>query len=461
MEKLVLTAWIGQTVRNLLFGSAISELRKTFDVIVVSPYSKELQAIDFKNNHGGEICFERLKVPRWRLPQAQGWLITILYRWGIYSLWQVHQPISPKKWITKWRKDNLARHYLDCLGGAFITYLRSNVGDDHDWIRDIVYLSPLRGQFASAKVFLFSTTDLPKDQALAYSCKRLGIPFVILVHSWDILPARGVLPARPNRLMVWNHFMKEDATTIHKIPRECIDIVGVPQYETYRRLSHCVDEGSFRDRLQIPHRASVLTYTCSAEWVVPDEYDLISVLLEAIQDDRFGEAVLVIRLLPGGSRNKKYADQFAGTNLPIRLDHPDDSFAAMDAGSVGSRESMMKFVELMKFSNIVVNVASTITLDAILFDRPIICPKFGFHDRQKDWNSVNNVYGSSHFQRVIDFNAVSLPTDVAQLYEDIVVSIENPSLRSEERKILAKQMMPDVPTGRLIKESVRRAALTR
>ena len=461
MEKLVLTAWIGQTVRNLLFGSVISELRKTFDVIVVSPYSKELQAIVYDNNHGGKVSYERLKVPRWRLPKFQGWLITILYRWGIYALWQVHQSASPKKWIIKWRKDNLIRHYLDCLGGAFITYLRSNVGDDQDWVRDIVYLSPIRSQFASARVFLFSTTDLPKDQALAYSCKRLGIPFVILVHSWDILPARGVLPTRPNRLLVWNNFMQEDATIIHKIPEECIDVVGVPQYETYRRLSHCVDEEVFRDRLQIPYTASVLTYTCSAEWVVPDEYDLISVLLEAIRDDRFGETVLVIRLLPGGSRNKKYADQFADTNLPIRLDHPDDSFAAMDAGSAGSRESTMKFVELMKFSNVVVNVASTITLDAILFDRPIICPKFSFYDRQKDWNSVNNVYGSSHFQRVIDFNAVSLPLDVAQLYEEISTSIENPSFRSGERRKLAKQMMPDLPTSRLITQSVHRAVLSR
>ena len=133
----------------------------------------------------------------------------------------------------------------------------------------------------------------------------------------------------------------------------------------------------------------------------------------------------------------------------------------MNAGSAGSRESTMKFVELMKFSNVVVNVASTITLDAILFDRPIICPKFSFYDRQKDWNSVNNVYGSSHFQRVIDFNAVSLPLDVAQLYEEISTSIENPSFRSGERRKLAKQMMPDLPTSRLITQSVHRAALSR
>ena len=61
----------------------------------------------------------------------------------------------------------------------------------------------------------------------------------------------------------------------------------------------------------------------------------------------------------------------------VSLDNPSSLFTAMPTGgSKVSEDDIISFIALMKFSTIVINFASTISLDAILFDTPVICPRF-------------------------------------------------------------------------------------
>jgi hypothetical protein len=456
MLNVVVTAWIGQTVRNLVSGPVLVELRQFFHVTIVSPFGDEV--IKKNLGEGGDVSHKVFAVPLWRMPSLQGRLAILLYRWNYHSLWQLHHPASPEKWIRKWYRLNRLRFFLDHLGGKIVTYLRSRKNPDQDWLRDFIYLTPLRRQFGPVDVFLLGSTDISKDQIIAYSCKRLGIPVVVIVHSWDVLPARGLLSVRPDRLLVWNKFMFDDAVRLHGMPNDRIDIVGVPQYETYRNLAESTDRQAFRYRLGIPEGSKILTYTCSAEWVVPDEYEIVRELVNSVTNNIFGQTFLIIRLLPGGERNRHYLSEYEDSDLPVRLDMPDPSFAAMNAGTPDSGESIRNFVELMQYSDVVINVASTITLDAILFDRPVVCPKFHLSVASTDWNSIENVYRSSHFSRVVDSGAVHLPERVEEMFEAIDISLCVPDEKSKERRQLAEEMMPNLPSARLIAKAIQRAA---
>ena len=86
-----------------------------------------------------------------------------------------------------------------------------------------------------------ASIDAQKDKELIYSCKKFGIPVVALVHSWDNLAAQGYFSCKPDRLLVWNEKMAEEAETLHGIDRDHVDIVGGPQYELYRRIATQTD----------------------------------------------------------------------------------------------------------------------------------------------------------------------------------------------------------------------------
>ena len=121
-------------------------------------------------------------------------------------------------------------------------------------------------------------------------------------------------------------------------------------------------------RLQIPKSNKVIYYTCSTERVFPDEQEFISQLINNLNNDGIS---LVLRL---EERKEEYLRKFSNRKRVV-IDNPDDGFRATLTTNFGQKESVFNFLELMKYSDVVINLASTITLDAILFDTPVICPK--------------------------------------------------------------------------------------
>ena len=77
--------------------------------------------------------------------------------------------------------------------------------------------------------------------------------------------------------------MLQEAVEYHGVPRERIDIVGVPQYETYRQIGSITNESIFRNRLEIPNDTTIITYTGSSEPMFPDEERFVEELL--LDDD--------------------------------------------------------------------------------------------------------------------------------------------------------------------------------
>jgi hypothetical protein len=141
--------------------------------------------------------------------------------------------------------------------------------------------------------------------------------------------------------------------------------------------------------------------------------------------------------------------------MPVRFDHPDSGFAAQNTKSVGKYDSIQHFVELMKFSDVVINSASTTTLDAILFDTPAICPIFNFKVSADSWNSAYaHHYESSHFCRVVESGAVELPANVQELSDAITRSLSTPNQLQSKRDSFVEDMMPNLPTAQLIKEVI-------
>ena len=447
MKRIAVTVWMGMTVRNLLYGSSIERLSQEYEVTIISNYEAMLREVFPEGDNN--FRYQRLKIPRGKLPGFQGRLVRWLYIWNYVAFWLDKKPKMPSIALQWERENRPVRYRINILGAKIIRRMRRG-RSDRDVLRDIAYYVPIKNQFSDIDAVLVSSTDTEKDQMLIYALKKNGIPVVCLVHSWDNLPSHGLLSAIPDRLLVWNSFMAEEAMVLHGIPQERIDVVGVPQYETYRRIAETTDEGSFRERLKVSEDTKIITYTGTVGWVYPDEQQLLESLLLEIAKGRFGKATLVFRLHPTDERTPLYINKYMNTDLPIRLDEADSGFAAMNTGNIGALNSVRNFVELMQFSNVVLNIASTISLDATLFNTPVICPKFSFNLPLDSWNSTNKLYDSDHFSRVVKFGAVSLPDNMHEMSEDIDNALNSPTEKEKERQLLTSKLMPKLPTSRLI-----------
>ena len=65
------------------------------------------------------------------------------------------------------------------------------------------------------------------------AAKKLGIPTIIPVASWDALTTKGKIHSQPVLLLVWNEKQKKDAMKHHGISPAAIKIVGAFQFDDW------------------------------------------------------------------------------------------------------------------------------------------------------------------------------------------------------------------------------------
>lgn len=297
-------------------------------------------------------------------------------------------------------------------------------------------------------VFLLTTDDV-LDKSILSFCNYKGVRAIVLVHSWDNLPARGFLSGVPDKLIVWNDFMKAQAISLHGIEPSSVVICGVPQFTYYKKLADQIDRTYFEQNYSIPKNKKVITYTCSAERVFPDEELFIEGLINLIS--HLG-AVLVLRLHP--TERKYYLQRFGG--LPsVVIDHPSGKFAATNVKMLNfSADETLRFVSLMKFSDVVINLASTISLDAILFNTPVICPAFNVNEKVSlQWNAAKDWYHSTHYEWLKNTKSIRVAYSFQELECQLVAYLLDPEKDSKERFNAISYFHPIDSTAKLISEA--------
>ncbi len=94
------------------------------------------------------------------------------------------------------------------------------------------------------------------------------------------------------------------------------------------------------------------------------------------------------------------------------------------------------------------NVASTVSLELCMFDRPVI--NIGFNPPGVPSHPVSfaDYYSFDHYQGVVASGAVSVVGSIEDLVHEVRVSLRNPEARSLERRNLIEKMFGETLDGR-------------
>jgi hypothetical protein len=259
--------------------------------------------------------------------------------------------------------------------------------------------------------------DVTADKLLMLAAEKSQVPVMLAVHSWDNLPARGFIPTKPFKLLVWNEAMIKQALNLHGIPATSVELTGVPQFQHMRELAKDNrDISFFYENLKAK---KFFLYCASASRVFPDEAAFINLLSKACKTL---EVNLVVRLHPF-ERGELYRTQFADVKH-IVFDQASGYFAAAlpkQALPVQADDEFLRFTFLMRDALGVINLASTTSLDAMATNTPVLCPTFNVDENMRgQWNEAGKWYTSDHFKPVAESGAVHLAKDMT----DVLVWME-------------------------------------
>ena len=239
------------------------------------------------------------------------------------------------------------------------------------------------------------------------AARRLGLPVVAHVASWDHTVGKGVISPHCRLYVVQNEVMEDDLGRYHGIAPERVRVTGWPQTDLlHHRRAHAAYERLLERHALDPKRPVALVAGNTPS--------------NAPYEGRFVERLLAWR------------DEAPGTRPQLLFrPHPRDGDWRVRFGAAAGRdgaaiqEASFTDVEdlatLLQHVDVVVCNAGTILLDALVGDRPAVCVLYDEGAPPGESWAAKNVVGkhyeelaaSGAFYRAASFDAVASGIEAA------------------------------------------------
>ena len=159
----------------------------------------------------------------------------------------------------------------------WLTRLEDLVAPDDDIVDDIIKRNPDLVFVTPMNMRFSNETDYAK------AAKALKIPVATSILSWDNLTTKGTYSVIPDKMFVWNYHQAHEATHIHNIPFENIEVSGAPFFDKWIKCEHLLEKRKeFCYRVGLDHKKKFFVYLGSSKNIADNESHIIrelSVLL--------------------------------------------------------------------------------------------------------------------------------------------------------------------------------------
>jgi hypothetical protein len=418
----------GMTARNLLRGQFIETLTKGgARIVVVTPAANEPYIKE-------EL--EPLGVTLVQMPPLRKRLRERLWDYITDALVFNH-PGTTRTVTIKWLHEGIIhKHYMDFFvrGAASVLFLHKS----RRLRRLLLHVGTrfcshpeLAELFDTYKpdLFVASYTFEPDVHYLQQAISR-GIKSIDSVRSWDNLSSKTRMTTEPDVLVTWSPHMKEEAMRLHSVPEERIAVVGTPQFDTHFNYVPTTTREQFMESIGAQPDKRLLVYCPEPKWTFSD-HDNLRLIHEIISEQDFPYDVHIhVRNYPKVERNFKGMEEEMG----ITSERGGTPVAAWDDGFDQSLEQAWHMADLMERADVVVQVSSTIALDAACHDTPCIGMSLDPTNPQVPWAlQARRGYETTHYKLLVDIGALKLARSREELRELLIRYLDDPSHEREER----------------------------
>ena len=271
--------------------------------------------------------------------------------------------------------------------------------------------------------------------------RRLALPIVAHVASWDHTVGKGVIAPFCDTYIVQNEAMREDLVRYHEIPAERIAVTGWPQTDIYARRRPREEYESLLAANGLDPTRPLVAVMGNTPSNTPFE-------------DRFVERIVAWWKTSGGDR----------PSLLFRP-HPRDREwrerfrAALDTDGVAVQEAsytdFQELATLLQNCDCVVANAGTILLDALVNDRPAVCVLYDEGAPPGDSHALQNLVGE-HYRELAESTAFYRAGSFEEVVEGVERALAHPEELADERRRVAFRVVGEVDghAGKRVVEAI-------
>lgn len=263
------------------------------------------------------------------------------------------------------------------------------------------------------------------------TARRRGVHTMALDPSWDNFTNKLVPVRHVDRLIVWNEIMKEQAVSLHGYDPSAISVAGAPQFDPHFRTR--TPRAEFFARIGADPNRRLIALTTTPRSLYTHHDHVLRELVKALADGRLHNAQVLVRLHP--------RDEFDAyrefTNTPhVIIEKPfRDSVKVADGLAIDVMpENQRHLGDTLCHADVVVNVASTITIEACIFDTPVVNINFDGPEDSPYVKSARRYYSFTHYLNITSRGAVRVAASPDELVSDVAAYLVDPSLDAAGRK---------------------------
>ncbi|SNR75918.1 hypothetical protein SAMN06265371_11192 [Lutibacter agarilyticus] len=303
--------------------------------------------------------------------------------------------------------------------------------------RDRVYIDYKKTLEKELPDKLFFTHQRPPYLApLLAAANKLKIETSAFIFSWDNLASKGRMLGTFDSYLVWSKLMKTEMSIFYpNTDKEKIKIVGTPQFEPYVLDRYTLSKEMFFNKFKLDSNKKIICYSCADTGIGKNDEIHIRAVLTYIK--KYENLQLLVRTSPAedGKRFDDLKNEFPEViwNFPKWFLSREGHTEAWSQ-RLPTIEDVMDLKAILNYCDLNINMVSTMSLDFMIFDKPVINTVFG--------NKKNGLYDDQkflsyvHYKHVVNSEAVTVAKNEEELHLQMQESLDNPNLRSVQRKQL-------------------------
>lgn len=425
--KILITCPYSFNYRNYVYSGFVEKLlsmnMKVY-ILLPSVLLRDPFIVELKNKYSNFLFLEPIKQDYTFLEK----IVLILLRSWCYKIQNTKtyklknknlKKIDFKEWVKYYalslflpKSVYLYKKTLN-LTKSFIFYSR----DIYEFIRVIdpeVYISTLHNKYNEGKYI--------------YACDKLSIRTIGVVHSWDVITTKGFFPVSTNETLFWSKAnMLAYEKYVEPLSRPTKKtVIGVIHFDCY---FGDINKTEAKAKLKLPYDKKVILYSTSVKRLVPNEESIILNMINKMKENE--DIFFYIRIHPQADTNEFSRIPHVGENFIV--DRPEKSGQKeLQDKVMFSENTFSKLMLSIISSDLVINVASSMALDSLALNRPVIW--------LKEDGMVMNYYNYEHIQDVLTTLPINLCEIDSNLERSIISTIKkyNYNTRRSFEKEFAK-----------------------
>ena len=273
---------------------------------------------------------------------------------------------------------------------------------------------------------------LQQIELLGRLAKESGVPIISSIHSFDNITVRGWPAIFFDHYIVWNKYNKAELRRINfAFTGEDITIAGAPQFDFHFNPSFGQRKEEWLQRNGIPAGKKIILYGGGPGALFPNEPQYLKHLVDAFASGLIKEEALIFfRCHPLDKMDRWKA--FVGDSPHIIYDSSPNGKKNLDYTNV-TVDDIDKLVSTLKYTDVHINLCSTMTVDGSVFSKPQIGPAYDDLNKLNE-HLLRNLYYQEHFTPIMEAQVVQLASSKEQLVQLVNQALEHPELYNRHCK---------------------------